>query len=85
MHYVVKVVRRLAALPLLRTHDVVAGFNTALDMVNGLENENSLKESLLKLTSYVWRTYVDPVNARFKVDIWSPFEVDGKYPVQPQC
>lgn len=82
---VVKIVRRLGALPFLKHDDVPEGFLSALDLIQTIQtgvdggismDRVRIKRKLSELCDYFASTWVDD-NARFEVGLWSRYEVEG--------
>lgn len=74
-------VRRFAALPLLKstegTEDVSVAFESAAALSQDESLPEPLQDKMTLLSDYIYSTWVGP-NARFPVSLWSRFGVPGE-------
>ena len=73
---IVRLVQRLAALPLLKIGHIEAGFNYAASTTDNIADE-LIKAKMNQLLDYVKKTWTG-VHAKFDCSIWSRFDVEGK-------
>lgn len=73
---VVKLVRRLAALPLLKLEDIDAGYEYARLLLVDVTEPNVVTK-MEEVLQYARVTWVDPENSRFNRTLWSRFNVEG--------
>ena len=72
---VVRMVQRLAALPLLRIGDIDSGVNYAASTINNV-NDELVVGKMTQLSNYAKKTWTDAA-AKFPSSLWSRFDVDG--------
>lgn len=74
---VMTMVRRFTALPFLKPQDVMVGFEFAVHCVDDVQNNPELEKQMFELSKYVYENWVSDT-ARFPVDLWTKFQVEGK-------
>lgn len=70
---IVRLVKRLAALPLLKIGDISAGFDYAKSTTSSVTDTLMLGK-MNKLLEYAENTWASP-NALFGADLWSRYDV----------
>lgn len=78
---VVQLVRRLAALPLLKLNDVDSAFDYAKES-GDLTADQAMKDKIGRVVVYMEKTWISPT-ALFPSSLWSRYSIDGM--LRPKC